>query len=166
VAHRIATDRDRRRNVPPLRTNRRGSRGRGWGRTREGKRADKSLGRAAILARSAGGPPALDRPSSGRDHELLASQAAAVTGGSFEVIMSAERAGAYKTDPRAYRAGLAALGLPAERLLFVAGSAHNVPGAGSVGMPVYWSNRRGLTKPLGRGPIVDARDLRGILDLV
>ena len=101
--------------------------------------------------------------------QRLAESAAAATGGSFEAIISAERAGAYKTDPRAYRAGLDALGLPPERVLFVAGSAHDVPGAGAVGMPVYWSNRQGL--PVAEGPPPrfnrpDLADLSNILDPV
>ena len=91
--------------------------------------------------------------------QQLAEVAAAATGGTFEVVMSAERAGAYKTDPRAYRAGLAALGLPPERVLFVAGSAHDVPGAAAVGMPVYWSNRTGLPLSDGPPPRFDRRDL-------
>ena len=91
--------------------------------------------------------------------QQLAEVAAAATGGTFEVVMSAERAGAYKTDPRAYRAGLAALGLPPERVLFVAGSAHDVPGAAAVGMPVYWSNRMGLPVVDGPPPLFDRPDL-------
>jgi 2-haloalkanoic acid dehalogenase type II len=91
--------------------------------------------------------------------QRLAELAAAATGGRFELVMSAERAGAYKTDPRAYRAALAALGLPPGRVLFVAGSAHDVPGAGALGMPVYWSNRQRLPLPPGPPPLVDAPDL-------
>ena len=79
----------------------------------------------------------------------LAEIAARATGGDFEIVMSAERAGVYKTDPRAYQAALDALGLPAGRVLFVAGSAHDVPGAGALGMPVYWSNRQRLPVPAG-----------------
>ena len=91
--------------------------------------------------------------------QRLAEIAAEVTGGAFEVVMSAERAGAYKTDPRAYRAGLGALGLSPERVLFVAGSAHDVPGAAAVGMPVYWSNRTGLPVVDGPPPLFDRPDL-------
>jgi 2-haloacid dehalogenase len=98
--------------------------------------------------------------------QRLAEIAAEATGGSFEVVMSAERAGAYKTDARAYLAGLAALGLPGERVLFVAGSAHDVPGAAGVGMPVYWSNRQRLPLPAGPPPVVDAPDLGRLLDLL
>jgi 2-haloalkanoic acid dehalogenase type II len=74
--------------------------------------------------------------------QRLAEAATAATGHHFDAIVSAERAGVYKTDPRAYQAGLAAMGnLKPSEVLFVAGSAHDVPGAGTVGMPVYWSNR-------------------------
>jgi 2-haloalkanoic acid dehalogenase type II len=91
--------------------------------------------------------------------QVLAESAAQATGGQFEVVISAERAGVYKVDPRAYQAALDALGLPAERVLFVAGSAHDVPGAGALGMPVYWSNRQGLPVPEGPPPLVNAPDL-------
>jgi 2-haloacid dehalogenase len=74
--------------------------------------------------------------------QRLAESAAAGMGHRFDAIVSAERAGVYKTDPRAYRAGLEAVGDPNPReVLFVAGSPHDVPGAGVLGMPVYWSNR-------------------------
>jgi 2-haloacid dehalogenase len=91
--------------------------------------------------------------------QRLAEIAAERTGGRFELIMSAEQAGAYKIDPRAYQAALDALKLPAERVLFVAGSAHDVPGASALGMPVYWSNRQRLPVPDGSRPLVDAPDL-------
>ena len=97
----------------------------------------------------------------------LAERAAAVTGGDFEVVISAERAGVYKTDPRAYEAVLTALGLAPERVLFVAGSAHDVPGAAALGLPVYWSNRERLPVPAGAPPpILDAEDLSALPDLV
>lgn len=93
----------------------------------------------------------------------LAEIAAQATGGQFELVMSAERAGAYKIDPRAYQAALDALGLPASRVLFVAGSAHDVPGAGALGMPVYWSNRQRLAVPVGAPPpLVNAPDLTSL----
>jgi len=93
--------------------------------------------------------------------QRLADIAAGVTGGRFELVMSAERAGAYKIDPRAYQAALGALRLPADRVLFVAGSAHDVPGASRVGMQVYWSNRQRLAVPRGSpSPLADEPDLR------
>ena len=93
--------------------------------------------------------------------QRLAEIAAAATGGRFELVMSAERSGAYKADPRAYQAALDALHLPADRVLFVAGSAHDVPGASRVGMRVYWSNRQRLPVPEGSPqPQYDEPDLR------
>jgi 2-haloacid dehalogenase len=90
----------------------------------------------------------------------LAEIAAAATGGTFEVIMSAERAGYYKTEPRAYLAGAKALGLESADILFVGGSAHDVPGAAGAGMKVYWSNRQGLPAPADAPmPLVNAPDL-------
>lgn len=97
----------------------------------------------------------------------LAEIAAAATGGTFEVIMSAERAGYYKTDPRAYRAAAQALGLAPADMLFVGGSAHDVPGAAGAGMTVYWSNRQGLPVPAGAPkPLVNAPDLNALPRLV
>ena len=100
--------------------------------------------------------------------QRLAERAAAATGHRFDAIVSAERAGIYKTEPAAYRAGLLALGDPPPgRVLFVAGSAHDVPGAGAVGMPVYWSNRFGEAVPTGAPPpLVNARDLLRLPDVL
>jgi 2-haloacid dehalogenase len=93
----------------------------------------------------------------------LAEMAATATGGRFEVIMSAERAGIYKTDPRAYLAAAKALDLEPAAILFVAGSAHDVPGAGQAGMKVYWSNRQRLPIPsAARTLLIDAPDLNAL----
>jgi len=113
----------------------------------------------SVLARLAGQRLAVVTNCSQR----LAEIAAAVTGGRFDLIMSAERAGAYKIDPRAYQAALDALRLPADRVLFVAGSAHDVPGASGAGMRVYWSNRQRQPVPEGSPlPLHDEPDLRGL----
>ena len=69
--------------------------------------------------------------------------------------------------PGAYQAALNALDLAPGRVLFVAGSAHDVPGADAVGLPVYWSNRERLPVPAGApAPIVDAPDLSALPELV
>ena len=81
--------------------------------------------------------------------ERLGRRAAARAGSVFQVVITAERAGFYKPRPEPYRAVLEALGTSAERTLFVAGSASDVPGARGVGMPVFWHNRIGLP-PRGR----------------
>ncbi len=85
--------------------------------------------------------------------------------GPFELVMTAEVAGAYKPDPRPYRAALDALGLDAARVLFVAGSAHDVGGATRVGMDVYWANRGGVAAPADGRALVERGDLRGLPDL-
>lgn len=74
----------------------------------------------------------------------LGQQAASRVRVPFAVVATAESVGFYKPRPELYRAVLAALGTAPERTLFVAGSASDVPGAKSVGMPVYWHNRIGL----------------------
>jgi 2-haloacid dehalogenase len=96
--------------------------------------------------------------------QRLAEAAAIATGHSFRSIVSAEAAGAYKTDARAYRAGIRALGAfdPSE-VLFVAGSAHDVPGAGAIGMPVYWSNR--FADAVAPGALIPLMNERNLLKL-
>lgn len=74
----------------------------------------------------------------------------------LEPVITAESAGAYKPRPEPYRRALEALGLPAERVLFVAGSPYDVPGAGGVGMPVWWHNRVGMSRVrMPRAPTQD-----------
>lgn len=91
---------------------------------------------------------------------------AAARAGAFDLVMTAERAGAYKPDPRPYRAALDALGLDPTRVLFVAGSAHDVGGAGRIGMDVYWANRGGVAAPEDGRALREAPDMRGLPDLV
>lgn len=86
--------------------------------------------------------------------------------GVFATVMTAEVAGAYKPDPRPYRAALDALDLDPKRVLFVAGSAHDVGGAGRAGMAVYWANRLGAPIPDDGVALVNAPDLGGLLPLV
>ena len=91
---------------------------------------------------------------------------AAKRAGTFDLVMTAEEAGAYKPDPRAYRAALAKLGLVASDVLFVAGSAHDVGGAARVGMDVYWANRGQVAPPEDGSALRNEPDLRGLLALV
>ena len=74
----------------------------------------------------------------------LGRQAADRVGVPFKIVETAESVGFYKPRPEVYRAVLQKLGTAADRTLFVAGSASDVPGAKAVGMPVYWHNRVGL----------------------
>ena len=91
---------------------------------------------------------------------------AAKRAGSFDLVMTAEEAGAYKPDPRPYRAALAALGLDAGDVLFVAGSAHDVGGAARAGMDVYWANRGQVAAPSDGVALCTEPDLRGLVALV
>ena len=84
---------------------------------------------------------------------------AAKQAGEFAFVMTAEQAGAYKPDPRPYLAALATVGLEATRVLFVAGSAHDVGGAKRAGMDVYWANRLAAPPPDDATPLVQAPDL-------
>ncbi len=90
-------------------------------------------------------------------------RAAALLGIGFDVIVTAEDAGAYKPDPRTYEAALASLGTDPARTLFVAGSPGDVPGAGAAGMPVVWHNRIGLPLPEGAAaPMAEVETLDGL----
>jgi 2-haloalkanoic acid dehalogenase type II len=84
--------------------------------------------------------------------EALGRRAAARAGKFFDVVVTSERAGFYKPDPRPYRLALAELGLPPERVLFVAGSAFDLVGTAAVGMRTLWHNRAGLARPAEAPP--------------
>jgi 2-haloalkanoic acid dehalogenase type II len=84
--------------------------------------------------------------------ERLGRVAAERTGARFGVLVTAERAGVYKPDPRAYRLALDELGVAPERCLFVAGSAYDLVGTAAVGLPTYWHDRIGMTPPEGASP--------------
>ncbi len=92
--------------------------------------------------------------------ELAARAASKV--GAFDLVMTAEEAGAYKPDPRPYGAALARLGLAPSEALFVAGSAHDVGGAMRVGMDVYWANRGNVPAPDDAVPLRNEPDMRGL----
>jgi 2-haloacid dehalogenase len=79
--------------------------------------------------------------------EKLGARAVARTGIEFDVVVTAERAGHYKPDPRPYQNALDELNLTADRCLFVAGSGYDLIGAGRVGLATYWHNRIGMTPP-------------------
>ena len=76
--------------------------------------------------------------------EALGRRAAALVGAPFSAVVTAESAGVYKPDPRIYLAGVEALGVRVEDVLFVAGSPFDVVGAHAVGMRVAWHNPVGL----------------------
>jgi 2-haloacid dehalogenase len=97
--------------------------------------------------------------------ERLGRRAAARLQAPFECIVTAERAGYYKPDPAPYCLALRELGLPAERVLFVAGSGFDLFGTARVGLATLWHNRVGLAAPDGApAPIAQARTLRPMVD--
>lgn len=67
----------------------------------------------------------------------------------FDAIVTAERAGYYKPDPRPYSLALQELRLPPERVLFVAGSGYDMFGTAKVGLATYWHDRNGMNPPPG-----------------
>jgi 2-haloacid dehalogenase len=56
------------------------------------------------------------------------------------------------------------LNLPAERVLFVAGSPYDIAGAGAVGMPVWWHNRIHLDRGELPAPVAEHDSLIPLLD--
>lgn len=86
---------------------------------------------------------------------------------SFDAIYSAEAAGAYKPNPAIYQLPCDDLGIAQSEILHVAGSATDVMGAKSAGLPCAWSNRRGdhLLDP-SLAPDFTFPNLRGLLDVL
>lgn len=84
----------------------------------------------------------------------------------FDVVVTAEEAGYYKPRPEPYAMALNALGTSADRTLFVAGSASDVPGASAVGMPVYWHNRIGMAALNQVAPAYQEPSLNRLTELV
>jgi 2-haloacid dehalogenase len=91
-------------------------------------------------------------------------RAAAQVGVPFDVVATAELAGAYKPRREPYRLALEALDINSARMLFVAGSPDDIAGASRVGMPVYWHNRRGMDLGGRARPLVEHNSLAPLLD--
>jgi 2-haloalkanoic acid dehalogenase type II len=99
--------------------------------------------------------------------ERLGTQAVGCIGVEFDAVVTAERAGYYKPDPRPYEMALDELGMAASRCLFVAGSAYDLFGTSKVGLSTYWHNRIAITPPPNAPkPLKHHRSLYPLLDLV
>ena len=99
--------------------------------------------------------------------EELGAAAVSCTGIDFDVVVTAERVGNYKPDPRPYETALAELGATASRCLFVAGSAYDLFGASKIGLATYWHDRVGMKPPPNMpAPFAYHRSLHPLLDLV
>jgi len=97
----------------------------------------------------------------------LAATAVATLGVRISHVVTAEDAGYYKPHPSPYQIALNQLQRAPASVLFVAGSAFDVPGASAGGMPVFWHNRRKL--PLSDTqvqPEYSSESLWPILELV
>ncbi len=93
--------------------------------------------------------------------DALGRRAAARLGVRFDVIVTSERAGYYKPDPRPYELAIRELALDKEEILFVAGSAFDLVGTARVGLDTYWHNRVGLKRPeQAPAPLREARTLK------
>ena len=99
--------------------------------------------------------------------EALGHVAVGRIGIDFDVIVTAERAGFYKPDPRPYRLALDELGFAPAECVFVGGSAYDLYGAAAVGLPVFWHDRIGMAMPSDAPPPrwrhADLRPLRDVV---
>jgi len=64
--------------------------------------------------------------------------------GTFEKVLSTDRAKTYKPDPQAYQLGIDALVLSRNEILFVAHAGWDAAGAKLFGYPTFWVNRQKL----------------------
>ena len=96
--------------------------------------------------------------------ERLGRIAAGKVGVPFDVIVTSERAGFYKPDPRPYRLALRELELHPGEVLFVAGSGFDLIGTARVGLDAYWHNRVGLRRPENAPPpMYESRSLHDLV---
>lgn len=87
-------------------------------------------------------------------------------GALLDHVISVEPARAFKTDPRAYALGPAALGLPARQILFVSSNCWDAIGATWYGHTTLWVNRAGMPlEQLGCEPTRIGHSLRDVLAL-
>jgi 2-haloacid dehalogenase len=90
--------------------------------------------------------------------EPLAQRAAARVGVEFDVLVSAERAGFYKPREESYNLALREIGLPAAKVMYVAGSPYDVEAPAGLGMRVVWHDRAHLRGSMPAPPGVTVID--------
>lgn len=81
--------------------------------------------------------------------ERLGQLAASILPVRWDAVVTAERAGAYKPDPRPYTLALDELRVASEDACFVAGSSYDMFGTAACGLRTYWHNRVGLAPVAG-----------------
>jgi 2-haloacid dehalogenase len=85
----------------------------------------------------------------------------------FDDVFASDRASYYKPHPSVYALPLEALGLAADQMLHIAGSATDVTGAKSAGLRCVWSNRgHDLLLDPRLTPDYEIEDLRGLLPIL
>ena len=111
-------------------------------------------------------------PITNCDDDLFAASAARL-GITFDDVVTAQQAGAYKPDERPFLLAFERLGIPRERILHVAQSLwHDHVTAGRLGLTSVWINRRagrpggGATPPAHAAPDLELPDLRSLADLL
>jgi len=91
----------------------------------------------------------------------LGRRAAACVGVSFDVVVTAEEAGAYKPDPAPYQLACERLGCAPAEVAFVAGSPFDALGAVAHGFRVTWVTRLGDPVPDGLARVKIVPSLEG-----
>ncbi len=111
-------------------------------------------------------------PITNCDDDLFAGSAARL-GITFDDVVTAQQAGAYKPDERPFRIALERAGVPRERVLHVAQSVfHDHVTAQRLGLTSVWINRRagrpgeGATPAAQAAPDLELPDLRSLADLL
>ena len=111
-------------------------------------------------------------PITNCDDDLFAGSAARL-GITFDDVVTAQEAGAYKPDERPFRIALERAGVPQDRVLHVAQSLwHDHVTAQRLGLTSVWINRRagrgggGATPPAEASPDLELPDMRALADLL
>ena len=111
-------------------------------------------------------------PITNCDDDLFAGSAARL-GITFDDVVTAQEAGAYKPDERPFRIALERAGVPQDRVLHVAQSLwHDHVTAQRLGLTSVWINRRagrgggGATPPAEASPDLELPDMRSLADLL
>jgi 2-haloacid dehalogenase len=86
--------------------------------------------------------------------------------GIFDHVLSTDRVGAYKPDPRAYQMGLDAFRLKRTEVLFAAFAGWDAAGAKAFGYPTFWVNRQNQpAEELGVAPDATGATLNDLVPL-
>ena len=112
-------------------------------------------------------------PITNCDDDLFAGSAARL-GITFDDVVTAQQAGAYKPDERPFQLAFERVGVPRERILHVAQSLwHDHVTAQRLGLTSVWINRRAghgraaaRRRPREAAPDLELPDLRSLADLL